>query len=85
MFRLIPILGMVAMLAVHFFSRHRRHDDGHRQPGLPVGTPPGDVPDDVVALVRKGRKIQAIKAYQKVHGTMSLKEAKDVVDNIAER
>jgi hypothetical protein len=84
MFRLLPGLGVAAMLTADLYRRRRRHNR-HYQPGPPVGTPPGDGMEDVLALVRQGKKIQAIKAYQKLHGNISLKEAKDFIEGIAER
>jgi hypothetical protein len=84
MFRLLPGLGAAAMLITQLYRRRRLRDRRH-QPSPPVGVPPADCPDDVLALVRQGKKIQAIKAYRKLHGDISLKEAKAFVDDIAER
>ena len=56
--------------------------------GQHVGVPFGDpttaaagVPDDVVALARGGRKIEAIKRYRELTGA-GLAEAKAAVDGI---
>lgn len=39
-----------------------------------------EIPPDIVALVERGRKIQAIKRYRKLHEGLGLKEAKDIID-----
>jgi hypothetical protein len=39
--------------------------------------------DDVLALVRQGRKIEAIKRYRELHPGIGLREAKGVVDGCA--
>jgi hypothetical protein len=39
--------------------------------------------DDVLALVRQGRKIEAIKLYRKLHPGLGLREAKVAVDERA--
>lgn len=51
-------------------------------PGYPAPTRPGGpaLPAEFYALVRQGRKIQAIKIYRQLTG-VGLKEAKDFVDN----
>ena len=40
---------------------------------------PGVVPDDILLLVRSGKKIQAINEYRKLTG-MGLKQAKNIID-----
>lgn len=50
------------------------------QPGLDLG-PDIAVDQDVVALARAGRKIEAIKRYREITG-VGLKEAKDAVERI---
>jgi hypothetical protein len=51
------------------------------QPGLDVGPDLAVVDQDVVALARAGRKIEAIKRYRELTG-VGLKEAKDAVERI---
>ena len=49
----------------------------------PFGAPqPGVVPDDILFLARSGKKIQAITEYRKRTG-ISLKQAKDIIDQAA--
>ena len=43
--------------------------------------PPQAIPDDVVALARGGKKIEAIKRYRELTG-VDLREAKDAVDRL---
>jgi hypothetical protein len=43
---------------------------------------PGDIPHDVVDLIRQGMKIQAIKRYRQLNHGVGLKEAKDIIDRI---
>jgi ribosomal protein L7/L12 len=55
-----------------------------RQVGVPFGDPTagsGGMPEDVVALARAGKKIEAIKRYRELTG-LGLREAKDAVDAI---
>jgi ribosomal protein L7/L12 len=55
---------------------------GVAQPGPDVGGGPDIAIDqDVVALARAGRKIEAIKRYRELTG-VGLKEAKDAVERI---
>lgn len=51
--------------------------DGHRVTGP-------DITDDVISLLGRGEKIQAVKLYRNETGT-SLKEAKAAVEGIAEK
>jgi hypothetical protein len=46
------------------------------------GPQPGLVPDDILLLARSGKKIQAITEYRRRTG-ISLKEAKDIIDQAA--
>ena len=49
----------------------------------PFGVPqPGVVPDDILFLARSGKKIQAIAEYRRRTG-VSLKQAKDIIDQVA--
>ena len=50
-------------------------------PGYPAAARPGApaLPEEFFALLRKGKKIQAIKMYRELTG-VGLKEAKDFVD-----
>jgi ribosomal protein L7/L12 len=49
---------------------------------LAPAAPAGDLTEEIRALVRAGRMIEAIKLYRERTGT-GLKEAKDAVDKIA--
>lgn len=44
-----------------------------------VGSPPAAASPEIVALVRDGKLIQAIKVYRQMTG-MGLKESKDAID-----
>ena len=55
-----------------------------RHVGVPFGDPaasPAGVPEDVVALARGGRKIEAIKRYRELTG-VGLAEAKAAIDGL---
>ena len=47
----------------------------------PPGSTPGQVPEDVLALVRQGNKIGAIKRYRELTGC-DLASAKDAIDRV---
>ena len=49
-------------------------------PGYPAAPDPTGLPAEFYALVRQGKKIQAIKMYRELTG-VGLKTAKDFVDN----
>jgi ribosomal protein L7/L12 len=51
----------------------------------PRERPEGGREAEVVVLVGQGRKIQAIKRYRELNPGTGLKEAKDVIDEIAEQ
>jgi hypothetical protein len=46
--------------------------------------PYANLPQDITDAVRAGRKIEAIKLYRQSHGC-SLKEAKDVIEEVQRR
>jgi ribosomal protein L7/L12 len=46
--------------------------------------PPNAKDKDIVALVKEGKKIQAIKWYRELHN-VGLKEAKEAVDRMEEK
>ncbi len=50
--------------------------------GIPYDDPSVGVPTDVVALVREGKTIQAIKLYRETTGA-DLVEAKQAVDRLS--
>lgn len=60
----------------------------HKQPrttqaAKPAGAPgPADTTAQIAELVRRGKKIEAVKLYRDTHGT-GLKESKDAVETIA--
>ena len=68
-------VGAVALVAVLMLTRSQ----GGAGPTLtaPGARPPAS--DDVVALLRAGNKIEAIKRYRQVTG-LGLKDAKDAID-----
>ena len=71
------ILGIVvAFLAVAALMRR-----GERVPPRDEATP---TESDIDQLITAGRKIDAIKAYRRLHG-VDLKDAKDAVEERAKR
>jgi phosphodiesterase/alkaline phosphatase D-like protein len=72
-----PVVALLLLLAFALgYALGRRRSD--RAVVWTATTPPVASPD-VEALVRDGRKIDAIKRYRKLHG-VGLKEAKDAVE-----
>ena len=72
------------LIVIRSAQRTRRRpgrpaDESHRSPLQP----PAGIPDDVVELVRQGKKIQAIKRYRKLNSDLGLKQAKEHIDLIS--
>lgn len=82
-FLVVYLQGMRSDLARRIAAVDRKLDAlaRHLNADLPGATAP-DVPDRVVALLREGRKIEAIKAYREATGA-GLAEAKDRIEQIA--
>jgi ribosomal protein L7/L12 len=49
--------------------------------GVPWEEPGSGIPPEIVDLVHRGKKIEAIKAYRELTG-VGLAEAKDVIDGV---
>ncbi len=49
--------------------------------GLPFTTTASSTPDDVVALARAGKKLDAVKRYRELTGA-SFEEARNIVDGL---
>jgi ribosomal protein L7/L12 len=52
-----------------------------QQAGVPWDEPGSGVPPEIVDLVRRNKKIEAIKRYRELTG-VGLAEAKDVIDGV---
>jgi hypothetical protein len=77
---LCGVIGLAARGYLSTESRRSRHERETLADRLAT-MPRDDVPADVIDLVLAGRKIQAIKRYQKLTGT-SLVEAKALIDGL---
>ena len=70
------VAGAAAVVLLGLLSRRGERPGGSRE--LRLGdTPPS--PAEIDALLRRGRKIEAIKMYRTLHG-VDLKAAKDAVE-----
>lgn len=72
--------GIAVVLLLGYLSRRGERADGASRPLRRAGTPA--TPTDVDALLRGGRKIEAIKLYRSLHG-VDLKTAKHAIDTRA--
>jgi hypothetical protein len=70
-----PVGGLWLLVAVPWFTAAR---ESRRREQF--GFDPDE--QDVLTLVRQGRKIEAIKRYREQHPGISLREAKHVVDGL---
>lgn len=71
-------LVIVVVMFVLGWVNSRKRQQANR-PGPPLD--PATAPEEVVRLVRQGKKVTAIKAFRE-HTGASLKQAKDVVDRL---
>jgi len=77
-----PALGLAALAFIVWARRLDRSGASTAGPGRsPEG--PGAAPLDVLELMQRGRKIDAIKLYREEHG-VGLREAKEAVEALAE-
>lgn len=83
--RIARLEGAVAELQRRVATLERERQQ-HTAPIADVAPDPWSVPPwpDVVRLISAGKKIEAIKVYRE-HAGVGLKEAKDVVDEVASR
>jgi ribosomal protein L7/L12 len=70
------VAGAAAVVLLGFLSRRGERPAGSREL-RPSDSPPS--PAEIDALLRGGRKIEAIKMYRTLHG-VDLKAAKDAID-----
>jgi ribosomal protein L7/L12 len=71
--------SVIAISIVRKLRAGRPADEPDRSPLQP----PAGIPDDVIELVRHGKKIQAIKRYRKLNSDLGLKQAKEHIDLIS--
>jgi hypothetical protein len=77
----LSVAGMSAALAVEILRRRGR-SVGAGAPGDVLAEQPGDMPEDVFELVRRGRKIRAVKRYRELREDLSVKEVREIIDRI---
>jgi len=74
----LALVALIAFVAGYLLGRRRGGGTHVVWQSAPPDLPPGAAVED---LVRRGRKIEAIRRYRELHG-VGLKDAKDAVERV---
>ena len=75
---------IVGLILRGFFGRSASVDSARQNAVYSAPTPPGAASDQIADLIRRGKKIEAIKVYREQTG-VGLKDAKDAVEDMERR